>query len=128
MNRGSQTIKTCHLYIVQKEFVSLSTNSGQRSLNHSKHIIEKMPTPKLRHEAEVELRAFSKILFLSIRKYFRLVVIHPCVVLYAIFRPEPMHVFFLGIAKLIKNCPMDMLGNTESVLNTIENGKNVAKS
>lgn len=89
--------------------------------------MNKRHTLKVRSEAEAELGTFSMYAFLPILKYFNSVKIHPCVDLYAIFRPKPMYIFVFGIGKMMKECFIDMLGVSESVSIAMRNGQHVAK-
>lgn len=52
--------------------------------------------------------------------------IYLCVDLYAVFRPEPMHIFSLGIGKLIKKDFIHMLDDFELVPNAMKNGQHIA--
>lgn len=55
---------SCHLGFDQKELLRLCANAAQRSLNHLKYIMYKMRVPKVRPEAEVEIKNVSMYSFL----------------------------------------------------------------
>lgn len=128
LKKSSQTVMQSHFWLVQKEMFWLSKYAGQRSLSHSKHILDKIRTPKERPEAEPCFRKISIYLFLRIVISFQFVEIHLCVDLYAIFRTQSTHVFFLAIGKLMKECLVDLLEDTEPVSIAIKFGQNVANS
>lgn len=141
----NSTMQPCHRCHVPKERLHEYTNYGKRSGKETKDILRKVANLRkeseditenlavrdvsrrkaLKVEAEDILKSQSMMNYMPILSTFPLTTSTDTFDIYKIFTVEPLHLFHLGISKLIKQCACDRLKSTEKRTYAMggENGK-----
>lgn len=111
VKRGTQCESPCHVCLVRKENLPFSCTATARSVHETEIMLSKLKqqTPGI----DEEFQRKSMLSIPPLLSTFPMMSIHSSVDLYTLFRFEPMHNLSLGISKLLKECCVLMLKDSE---------------
>lgn len=111
VKRGTQCQSPCHVCLVRKEDLPFSCVGTGRSLKDTSIMVSRLNVRSPGIEEEFQSKSMLSIP--PILSQFPCMSLHPSVDIYTLFRYEPMHNLSLGISKLLKECCVYMLKDTE---------------
>lgn len=93
LKRGSETMMLCHMCFADRNNYHFRANAMRRSSCHSETELKKASSYVIIKDLESSLNVFSMHLILHVLSSFPFIVMHSFFDAYAVFRPQPTHVF-----------------------------------
>lgn len=119
IKRDFQIFIRCHICLAEQKHFPYSSCAERRALSHTKQIFSSLSRSEKNTAAEDNIKIFSIHPVLPVLSWFPFIGRHPCVALYTIFQPEPMHLFSLEISEMLKKCLVDILGDSRKTSSAV---------
>lgn len=127
LKRGSRTPALCSLCTAKRDTFTLSTNAEVRTLFRTKLTLRNMKIhQQILKKNQLETNCQCCQFSLSFTP-FLMVGVHSSVEMYAVYRPEPMHLLCIGVSRLLKKSFKHMLSDENETTNVMHKSHRESK-